>query len=107
MIKTQINKLKDLTSILLDNATYLGLSDSTVQNMLESALESDPGVSIRKPTYTAETDKDRRCRFYDLMPHHPLPNVSSFINTPSKFGIVSALFGILRREEKGQIKLSN
>lgn len=104
------NKIKNqqllyLIGLISDNAAYLGLSDSTVRNMLKSALGLN-GVEIKR-NFKESYPEDKACKHFDRMPHHPLPNVSSFVNSPSGFGIIGALFGKLLREEKGNIKLSN
>lgn len=83
MKKYDINKLRLLTNQLTENATYLGLSESTIQNMLKSAFESNPGLNI-EVTATAPGRKVK-CQHYDLMPHHPLPNCTRFENKTSKF----------------------
>lgn len=59
-MKNTVNNLNLLLERLLSNATYLGLSESTVQNMLKSALESNPGVEVRAK-YNEEMKKERRC----------------------------------------------
>ena len=99
-MNVNVKKLRLLTNQLVENATYLGLSELTIQNMLKSALESNPGLKIHMK-HKVEALRGKECKYYDLMPHHPLPNCVQFENKSSVFDLIGALFGKEKRMDKG------
>jgi len=96
----EMKKLRLLTDQLVRNATYLGLSESTIQNMLQLAFESNPGLKI---VIKQKGNKKigMKCVNYDRMPHHPLPNCVRYENETSKLDMIGALFGKAKRQDKG------
>ena len=101
MIKNEkySKKLRLLTSQLVKNATYLGLSESTIQNMLQPAFESNPGLKIA--INHQDGAREKKCRYHEMMPHHPLPNCINYENKTSKLDMIGALFGRAKRIDKG------
>jgi len=102
-----MKKLRLLTDQLVRNATYLGLSESTIQNMCKAAFESDPGVLIEVANMERLKEKKPQCKYYTEMPHHPLPNCTNYESQPSKFDIIGALFGKMIRMDKGRRHIRN
>lgn len=100
MTNQNTKKLRLLTSLLVKNATYLGLSESTIQNMLQLAFESNPGLKL-VIKHKSEDKRGPKCKHHDKMPHHPLPNCMRYENETSKLDMLGALFGIAKRQDKG------
>lgn len=100
MIKQNFKKLNILTNIIVNNATYLGLSELTIQNMLQSAFESKPGLKLYVK-HTEDRKKGAKCKHYELMPHHPLPNCVHYENKTSELDMLGAIFGKAKRLDKG------
>ena len=99
--------MKNLKTQLLKNATYL-LGDSKIQDIVNQALAS---ISMRTTnahfTSSENSIGKHRCKHFHLMPHHPLPNCLEYSRENSKYDIVSALFGKVRRENKGKELITN
>jgi hypothetical protein len=100
MTNQHSKKLGLLTNLLVKNATYLGLSESTIQNMLQLAFESNPGLKI-VIKHKSDKKMGMKCKHYDRMPHHPLPNCVRYENETSKLDMIGALFGKAKRQDKG------
>jgi len=100
MTNKHSKKLGLLTNLLVKNATYLGLSESTIQNMLQLAFESNPGLKI-VIKHKSNKKMGMKCKHYDRMPHHPLPNCVRYENETSKLDMIGALFGKAKRQDKG------
>jgi hypothetical protein len=94
------NKIRLLTNLIVKNATYLGLSESTIQNMLQLAFESNPGLKI-VIKHKNNKKMGMKCEHHDRMPHHPLPNCVRYENETSKLDMIGALFGKAKRQDKG------
>lgn len=103
MMKNNQNKdqIRLLTNQLVKNATYLGLSESTIQNMFQPAFESKAGLTI-KVNEPGDGDMGNKCKYYTQMPHHPLPNCVHYESKTSAFDILGAIFGKLKRLDKGE-----
>jgi capsule polysaccharide export protein KpsC/LpsZ len=93
-------KIRLLTNLLVKNAAYLGLSESTIQNMLQSAFESNPGLKIMIK-HKGDKKLGKKCKYNDRMPHHPLPNCVRYENKTSKLDMIGAIFGTAKRLDKG------
>lgn len=99
--------IKRIIRILIMNATRMGLSDLTLQNMITTALESNPGTLIKVSNKSEEGYEGKRCKYHDLMPHHPLPNSTSYARKKSRLDQLCALFGKIRREDTGINRITN
>lgn len=115
-MKKSLNKellIEKIKAQLIANAAHLGLSDLTLQNMISSALESKPGTQIKECINTGKGNsgslevEQKKCKFYHLMPHHPLPSCFDYSRVSSKLDPICALFGVMRREDKGRETIVN
>lgn len=86
--------------MLVKNATYLGLSELTIQKMVQAAFESNPGLKL-VVNHKAKVGIKNKCKHYEKMPHHPLPNCENYENKTSELDMLGALFGIAKRLDKG------
>lgn len=106
MTDKTVKNLEVLTAQIVKNAAYLGISDSTLKDMVTTALNSNPGLEIEMQ-YTAGSEDKKHCKHYHLMPHHPIPNSIEYSRTQSRFDPICALFGILKRENTGKQYVKN
>lgn len=95
------NQIRILADHLVKNATYLGVSESTIQNMLRAAFESESGIKIEVVHTSGLKKPFNKCNHYSMMPHQPLPNCTKFENKVSDYDILGALFGKQLRLNKG------
>ena len=99
--------MKELLTNILKNATYV-VGDSKIQDIVNQALASISSKSITfRPSETTAKSQREKCRHYNKMPHHPLPNSVEYTRENSNYEMVSALFGIIRRENKGKENITN
>lgn len=99
--------MKKILTNVIKNATYL-IGDSKIKDIVTQALSSISSRTITaRKNPTGKHAIGRKCRHYSLMPHHPLPNSIEYSRENSNYDVISALFGNVRRENKGSERITN
>lgn len=105
IIRIKIEKL--FNEVIYPNAAYLRISELGLKYIMKRLKSSASGIEIVVESTAKPRKDDWKCKHYNQMPHHPLPNCSHYESYPSGFDMISALLGVQQRESKGQRKIHN